>query len=321
MLGSLRDIDLKLIRAFIAVAECGGFMPAQAVLNIGPSRLSTMIAELEERLGLTLCRRGRVGFALTESGQEVYRAAQRLVADLEAFRSSVGSLRGKLIGNLAIGMVDNIVSNPEQRIAEVINRFTARAQEVRITIHIDGPQELERKVLDGRLDIGIGAFHHALPGLGYHALFLEEQTLYCGRDHPLFARPAEEIGRADLLSASYAGRDYLEDLRPLNLFAVANSYSMEGLALLVLSGRFIAYLPSHYAAAWVAKGEMRPLLAETLSYQSLFEVVVRQGHSRSPLLQAFLEDLHAGHAKRLLETRGAKRAMRGRKRGRARPAP
>jgi hypothetical protein len=63
------------------------------------------------------------------------------------------------------------------------------------------------------------------------------------------------------------------------------------------------------------------LLAETLSYQSLFEVVVRQGHSRSPLLQAFLEDLHAGHAKRLLDVRGAKRAMRGGRRGRARPAP
>lgn len=321
MIGTLRDIDLKLIRAFTAVAECGGFMPAQAVLNVGPSRLSTMIAELEERLGLRLCQRGRVGFALTESGQEVYRAAQRLNADLEAFRSSVGSLRGKLIGNLAIGMVDNIISNPEQRIAEVIHRFSSRAQDVHITIHIDSPQELERKVLDGRLDIGIGAFHHALPGLAYHALFLEEQTLFCGRDHPLFGRDTKDIQRAEILAASYAGRGYMEDRRPLNLSATANSYSMEGLALLVLSGRFIAYLPNHYAAAWVGKGEMRALMADTMSYQSLFEGVVRQGHSRTPILQALLEDLHGGHAKRLLQTKGDKPALRTKRRVRAKSSP
>lgn len=315
MIGTLRDIDLKLIRAFTTVAECGGFMPAQAVLNVGPSRLSTMIAELEERLGLRLCQRGRGGFALTESGQEVYRAAQRLNADLEAFRSSVGSLRGKLVGNLAIGMVDNIISNPEQRFAEVISRFSSRAQDVRLTIHIDDPQELERKVLDGRLDIGIGAFHHALPGLGYHALFLEEQTLYCGRGHSLFGRDANDIQRADILAASYAGRSYMEDRQPLALKAAANSYSMEGLALLVLSGRFIAYLPSHYAATWVSRGEMRALMADTMSFQSLFEGVVRQSHSRTPILQALLEDLQSGHAKRLSQTSSRQRtSRRGRRR-------
>lgn len=322
MIGTLRDIDLKLIRAFIVVAESGGYVPAQAVLNVGPSRLSTMIAELEERLGMRLCQRGRVGFALTESGQEVYRAAQRLIADLEAFRSTVGSLRGKLVGNLRIGMVDNIISNPGQRIAEVINRFSGRAQDVHITIHIDGPQELERKVLDGRLDIGIGAFHHALPGLGYHALFLEQQTLYCGRGHPLFDRDPKSLERADILEASYAGRGYMEDRRPLNLTATANSFSMEGLAMLVLSGRFIAYLPSHYAASWVEKGAMRALMAESLSYQSLFEVVVREGHGQTPTLQAFLEDLHCGHAKRLLQANNAKADLhkKYRRRGKAKPA-
>lgn len=303
MIGALRDIDLKLLRAFIAVVDSGGFVPAQAVLNVGPSRLSTMIGELEERLDMRLCQRGRVGFALTESGQEVYQAAQRLNADLEVFRSTVGSLRGKLVGNLRIGMVDNIISNPGQHIAEIIHRFSGRAQDVHITIHIDAPQELERKVLDGRLDLGIGAFHHTLPGLRYHALFLEEQTLFCGRPHPLFERNPKRVARADILGASYAGRGYMVGRQPLTLTARANSYSMEGLAMLVLSGRFIAYLPSHYAAPWVEKGAMRALMPEELSYQSLFEVAVRHGHNQPPTLQAFLDELREGHATRAKEPR------------------
>jgi DNA-binding transcriptional LysR family regulator len=292
----LGNIDLKQIQAFLTVVESGGFAAAQAMLNVSPSRLSTLISDLERRLGMRLCQRGRVGFRLTERGEEVYRAAQRLVTGLDAFRSDVSALAGRLVGNLAIGMVDNIISNPANHLPKVMNRYGERAREVHITMHIDAPQELERKVLDGRLDLAIGAFHHTLPGIAYRALFLEEQTLYCGAANALFGRAAEAISNEDILAAPYAGRGYMEDKRPLRFSASASSYSMEGLALMILSGRFIAYLPSHYAAPWVARGEMQPIRPRRLSYQSLFEVAVKKGAPQTPALQAFLEDLYAAHA-------------------------
>jgi DNA-binding transcriptional LysR family regulator len=297
MAANLGNLDLKQIQAFLTVVESGGFAAAQAALNVSPSRLSTLISDLERRLGMRLCQRGRVGFRLTERGEEVYRAAQRLVTGLEAFRSDVSALAGRLVGNLAIGMVDNIISNPANHLSKVMNRYGERAREVHITMHIDAPQELERKVLDGRLDLAIGAFHHALPGIAYRALFLEEQTLYCGAGNALFGRASEAISNEDILAAPYAGRGYMEDRRPLRFSASASSYSMEGLALMILSGRFIAYLPSHYAAPWVARAEMQPIRPRRLSYQSLFEVAVKKGAAQTPPLQAFLEDLYAAHAK------------------------
>ena len=293
--GMLGNLDLKQIHAFLTVVESNGFAAAQGALNVSPSRLSTMISDLERRLGMRLCQRGRVGFRLTERGEEVYRAAQRLVAGIEAFRSDVSALGGRLVGNLAVGMVDNIISNPANHFAKVMHRYGERAREVHITMHIDAPHELERKVLDGRLDLAIGAFHHTLPGIAYRALFLEEQTLYCGAGNPLYGRAPDGIATEDVLAVPYAGRGYMEDRRPLKLKASASSFSMEGLALLVLSGRFIAYLPSHYAAPWVARDEMRPIRPKKLSYQSLFEVAIKKGAAQTPALQAFLEDLYAAH--------------------------
>ena len=158
---TLHDIDLKLLRVFAAVVEHGGFGPAQAVLNISLSRLSSMIAELERRLGVRLCHRGRVGFRLTDKGAQVYQSSLKLMNSLEGFRAEVGALRGRLVGTLSIGMVDNIVSNPECRLSDVISRFCERDQEVRVSLHIDAPPELEQRVMDGRLDLVIGAFHHA----------------------------------------------------------------------------------------------------------------------------------------------------------------
>lgn len=295
MLTALGDIDLKLIRVFMAIVEGGGFRPAQAVLNVTPSRLSTMMSDLETRLGRRLCQRGRVGFRLTEDGAQVYKSAQRLVAGIEGFRTEVAALSGKVVGNLALGMVDNMVTNPDAQVDAAIARYRARDHDVHITMTIDAPQELELKVLDGRLDLAIGAFHRTAPGLSYDPLLLEAQSLYCGNGHPLFDRRRGEIGRDQIREAAYAGRGYLEESRPLELVAKATSYSMEGLAMLVLSGAFIAYLPRHYAAQWVRSGRMREIEPEALTYPSLFCVVTRKGGVKSRALVDFLADIQVVH--------------------------
>lgn len=295
---ALHDIDLKLLRIFATVVESGGFAPAQAVLNISLSRLSSMITELERRLGMRLCHRGRTGFRLTEDGALVYQSSLKLMNSLEGFRAEIGALRGKLVGSLAIGMVDNIISNPECHLSDVLSRFHAREQEVRVSLHIDAPTELEQKVMDGRLDLVIGAFHHALPALHYRELFDEEQTLYCGRHHPLFRRADDSIALEELTEAAYAGRGYPEETRPLQLKPDTTSDSMEGLAMFVLSGRFIAYLPTHYALQWVERGQMRPIKPRRLAYRSLFHAVTRRAGTPTLALRAFLEDLAAAHAKR-----------------------
>jgi DNA-binding transcriptional LysR family regulator len=277
---TLHDVDLKLLRVFAAVVEHGGFGPAQAVLNVSLSRLSSMIAELERRLGLRLCHRGRVGFRL------------------EGFRAEVGALRGRLVGNLSIGMVDNIVSNPECRLSEVISRFCARDQEVRVSLHIDAPPELEQRVMDGRLDLVIGAFHHALPALDYRLLFDEEQTLYCGAGHPLFRRADASVSLEDVSACAYAGRGYPEEKLPVQLKPATTSDSMEGLAMFVLSGRFIAFLPTHYALQWVERGQMRPILPRRLAYRSQFHAVTRKAGAPTLVMRAFLNDLAEAHSKR-----------------------
>lgn len=295
---ALHDIDLKLLRVFAAVVENGGFAPAQAVLNISLSRLSSIIAELERRLGMRLCHRGRVGFRLTDKGAQVYQSSLKLMNSLEGFRAEVGALRGRLVGNLAIGMVDNIISNPECRLSEVVSRFCARDQEVRVSLHIDAPPELEQRVIDGRLDLVIGAFHHTLPALDYHPLFDEEQTLYCGAGHPLFRRADASIALEDVSAAAYAGRGYPEETRPLQLRPATISDSMEGLAIFVLSGRFIAYLPTHYALQWVERGQMRPILPRRLAYRSQFHAVTRKAGAPTLVMRAFLADLAEAHARK-----------------------
>ncbi len=66
--GQLSDTDLRLLKIYRKVVECGGFSAAEIALQISRAAISMAMNDLETRLGLRLCQRGRGGFALTEEG-------------------------------------------------------------------------------------------------------------------------------------------------------------------------------------------------------------------------------------------------------------
>jgi len=63
----------------------------------------------------------------------------------------------------------------------------------------------------------------------------------------------------------------------------------------ILSGRYIGFLPVHFAQQWVAQDMMRPLLERSLGYQNPIYLVLRKTEQKKPILAAFLDELQAAH--------------------------
>jgi hypothetical protein len=61
------ELDWNLIRSFVAVAETGSLSAAARKLGSSQPTLGRHIAELEHVLDVTLFRRGRQGYVLTEA--------------------------------------------------------------------------------------------------------------------------------------------------------------------------------------------------------------------------------------------------------------
>ncbi len=84
-----------------------------------------------------------------------------------------------------------------------------------------------------------------------------------------------------MLAADYVARGYEGGVeaqsRHLGFRVMGTARSMEGAATLVLTGRYIGFLPAHYARHWVERGRMRALLPQRLSYFVDFEAAVRRG--------------------------------------------
>jgi len=72
-------MELKLLRAFLAVAELRHFGHAAEALNVSQPALSKQIVALEESLGARLFERGRHGAELTTFGAGFLADAQALV--------------------------------------------------------------------------------------------------------------------------------------------------------------------------------------------------------------------------------------------------
>src|SRR5258706_2060104 len=75
-----RDIDIALLRAFIAVVDTGGVTTAARLLNRTQAAVSLQIKRLEELLGTELFQREHKRLTLAAAGERLLGSAQRLVA-------------------------------------------------------------------------------------------------------------------------------------------------------------------------------------------------------------------------------------------------
>ena len=291
----LGDAHIRLLRIYKAVVECGGFSAAEVELNISRPAISQAITELESLLQMRLCHRGRSGFSVTDQGEEVYQSALQLLASLETFRAQINAINTELSGELNIGITDNMVTTPQMRITRALAAMKQRGPNVVINIRMIAPNEIEAGVIDGKLQIGVVPELRVLPSLNYYHLYAEKSQLYCSNEHPLFDTPDSEItdevlGGCDAVLPAYPQSPEIKQ-QQADLRATASSTDREGIAFLILTGKFIGFLPTHYADRWQKEGKVRALQPEQRYFHTRFAAITRKGARPNLILQAYQEEL------------------------------
>ncbi len=71
----------------------------------------------------------------------------------------------------------------------------------------------------------------------------------------------------------------------------ATASEREGIAFLVLTGRYIGLLPEHYAQRWVNEGRLIALRPEVFAYAIDYHTITRSGRRPNRVLDTFLDGL------------------------------
>lgn len=100
----MHAMDLLLhFRAFVRVAELGGFSAAARAMGASQPAVSRQIADLEARIGARLLHRSPTGVSLTEEGRSFLGAARAALDSADTALGAVGALRGEVEGTVRLG--------------------------------------------------------------------------------------------------------------------------------------------------------------------------------------------------------------------------
>ncbi len=271
------EFDLRLLRVFVAVVEHSGFSAAATALGITRSTVSVHMSNLETRLGLKLCNRGRSGFSLTADGQSVYHAVVELFSSFDDFSLLVQSLGKELGGELVILCADQLDQKKQRKLGQVIAQLQEQAPKLQLVLDGDTISNIEQSLLNDKAHIGIYPRYKDIDGLNYQQIFSESIYLCCASNHPFFNLTDSQIDQAELAQANaiHPGIDIdqtgREQLGRLNLSA--KSYQFDTRKAMVLSGKFIGYLPQSFIQQELNSGEMRIIKPSVCHYEFCLSMV------------------------------------------------
>lgn len=304
-LGQVGDYEIKQLKVFKTVVDCGGFSAAETMLNIGRSTISLHISNLEARLNLTLCKRGRGGFSLTEEGEIIYRMTEALLDSLDSFRITVNNLNASLTGRLRIAFSDSVSLDPRCGLPELVRDFTGRAPEVSLKTSVSAMAQIERTILNDDADVGFIPYHRKLDGLEYIHLYSDHCYVYVSKQHPLATMPeAKQIAEIDAFPASHAGlkphEGVSEQISNMNLSAI--SYFYDTRLALILSGCYIGFLPEKYAEEYVQRGDIVAVATKHRHYTLGMAVIYKKTAQPNKPRELFLKVLREHIAQNKTET-------------------
>jgi len=183
-------------------------------------------------------------------------------------------------------------------VTHALAALTAPHHEVTVHIHMEPSDAVIRGVMDGHLHVGVVPAVNLPTSLETRLLYDEPSYLYCSAEHPLFSVPDEALSLAQIASHPAIRPRYpLPDAarqahEALNLQASASD--REGAAFLILTGRFMGFLPEHVAEQWVAAGKMRALHTATQHYRIPFVLITRHDRRPNRVVDAFLGFISGG---------------------------
>uniref|UniRef100_UPI003D74D7FC LysR family transcriptional regulator n=1 Tax=Streptomyces chumphonensis TaxID=1214925 RepID=UPI003D74D7FC len=188
------DVDTRLLRYFVAVAEAGTLTRAAEVLFVSQPALTKQIRRLERELGVRLFSRSHDGMALTEAGEALLQHAPRLLARWQEARRATRRAEGRAAGKLRLGFLASAANESTQTI---ITEFTRRRPGWRVDMRQAPWSDPSAGLNDGHVDVALLRLPFpTAETLRVVELFTEQRCVALPTGHPLAERarvPFDEL--------------------------------------------------------------------------------------------------------------------------------
>jgi len=175
-------IELRHLRYFLAAADTSHFGRAAKRLGISQPTISQQIRELETEMGSELFERRGRGVQLTASGEMFRTYASRALEDVSAGQRALFALSNKEAGELRVAYLPSMTA---ALVVPAIANVLRKNPRVRVVAYEGRSRRVERLVLEGKADVGLGMLPVRAQGLHTEPLFEGRLVLVVSRSHRL----------------------------------------------------------------------------------------------------------------------------------------
>lgn len=188
-MGITNGIELRHLRAFVAVAEELNFRAAAERLHLSQPPLSRTIAQFEDLLGHSLFARSRQGVALTAAGAMLLPRARRLLEGMEKMLAGLPKAGETVAGRVArVGVFFAVHPAAQAELQAALG--TAR-------IEVGRTHELTLAVRQGRLDAALVMLPAPTHGLTVYEIGHADMHAAVPSAHPLARRRTLAVADLD----------------------------------------------------------------------------------------------------------------------------
>lgn len=283
------EIDARWVRSMRtlkSVVQAGGFSAAEKITHQTKAQISRQISSFEDFLGYKLCTRGPQGFELTERGKAIL---PRIYSALDALDDVSSLTMDELSGEVRIGIVDNVVTNPECHLAKAIRAFKKEAPNVNIVLQTIAGSRIVKGLVDGQYHTAIVGLCNEMHSLNYIYLFNEYQKPYYLKSAadtymqlPFVINPAAqalELGTQQYLQGYEKGPE---------------AYGLQSVAFLISSGEYVGMLPPHFVKQLSVAIDLE-CVPDVKEYTIPFYALTYSGRALPLCAERFIEILQEFH--------------------------
>jgi DNA-binding transcriptional LysR family regulator len=195
-------IDIRHLKAFVAVAEELNFHRAAERLHIVQPALSRLIKNLEEVVGVSLLERSTRHVRLTEAGKVFLDDARATLARLTGAVRAAREADSGATGTLRLAYMDFAV---HRLLPDMVAAAAVREPGIRAELVYMSTAQQRQALIEGRIDLGIIIGTMSAPSVETRLLAEEPLVVAMAADHPLAAgtqvAPRDILGEPLLLGS------------------------------------------------------------------------------------------------------------------------
>ncbi len=178
-------MDIDEIRAFVAIAQLGGFTRAADQLHRSQPAISRRIGLIEDELGAPLFERVRGRTTLSAAGRSFLPYAEAVLSALEDGRQAVRATIGEVSGAVSLALVGTLA---DSNIVDVLRKFARQSTSVDLDLRTATSQEVSDLVRRGEVTLGLRYHADERGDLTSRIVGVEPMRVIASPDHPLVGK-------------------------------------------------------------------------------------------------------------------------------------